>query len=463
MTGAALRLQCPRVEGLLRWLVRMALLCAAIGWAGSARAKPPIDADGGKRLAIHVEGKNAAALRDQIIAAAPEGIVVLEGPDFDQAMRVAGLPPVLGAAIQLPAQRKLLLRALNRAMDRVNVDAVLLARELIAGRKHELGVVFYLKGAKDAAFDERIDLGDSDNAQRKAIKKTIGPELQKLAPPPPTEQELPPEKSDEEKERERKAEEEKRHAYKPHVPGGEIVALRVGAEIGGRWFRYNDPVSSNTRPFSILGPPAIAAGVEVYPAAFTRVVVVRDLGLYLDYAHYPGFRSQTGAPNNLGYGGTWNRLNTGLRFRIRLGDEMKPFVIGIVGGYGFHNFVFNPDDDAAAAILNELPSVKYQYLRAGVDARLPFSIVALLPRFSYLGPLASPDGTVYPRFRSPSTKAIEAGLDIAFVLPLGFELRGGATFTRYFSSFQPEAGDAFVAGGAADNFLAIDLAALYRY
>ena len=128
-----------------------------------------------------------------------------------------------------------------------------------------------------------------------------------------------------------------------------------------------------------------------------------------------------------------------------------------------HTFVFKPDDDYAAQIIDELASAKYRTIRAGIDARLPISFVAIVPRFSYLGPLTPSDDSLYARFRDASLKAIELGLDLAFVLPKGFELRAGVDYTRYFASFSPQTGDAYVASGAVDQFIALKLFALYRY
>jgi hypothetical protein len=424
-------------------------VCAAVAHAAET-----------KKLAIHVEGKNASTIRDHISAAAPAGVEIVDNIEFDKAMRATGLPPLLAGAIQNKGARKLLVKSLNKAMDKTRVDAVVLARELILGKKREIGVVYFVKGADDARVDTKIDPGQSDSSQRKAIQSALGDTLRELAPAP--EPEVPAEKSDEEKQKEQEVEDAKRKKFVPNVPGGEVFNVRVGLEDGGRFFRYSDSITETVnRDYKIFGPPAIAVAAEVYPAATTGIVVVRDIGLWVDYAHYFAVRSQTS--DNLGFGANWNRLNTGLRYRFRFGAKERPFVLALQGGYGFHNFAFKPDDDKAARITDSLATVKYNYLRVGLDARLPVSIVAFLPGFSYLGPLSPSDDTVYARFRDASVKGVQMWLDLAVVLPKGFELRGGAEYTRYFASFRPEPGDAYVAGGALDQFVALRLSALYRY
>jgi hypothetical protein len=438
--------------------------------AAHARSRPKEDAgdeqEAPKKLAIHIEGKNAAALRDQISAIAPEGVDTIDNAEFDKAIRASGLPPALGMNIVSPGARRVVLPRLQKAMEKTGADAAVIGLEIFYG-KHQLAFIYLVKGASDVAFEDKIDLGTSDNAQRKALKKEFEGLFADLAPPPPPPPPPPPEKTEEELAAEREAEEAKKRAFRPNTPGGELVAVRAGFQDGFRWFDYDNPVTSNTRPYKIAGPAGLGVGLEVYPAAMTDIVVLRDIGLFVDYGQFFGVRSETksdGPTAARGFSGTWNRLDTGLRFRLRLGAPRKPFVIGLSGGYGFQNFVFTADDDFSDQITNQIASVRYRYLRAGLDARLPVAFVAFLPSFSYLGPLAPAGDTVYARFTGPSVKGIEVGLDIAFVLPLGFEVRApGVAYTRYFASFDAQPGDAYRADGAVDQYLALRGALVYRY
>ncbi len=456
-----------------RRLARLGLslaLWARACWPGAALAKSPAAAEpaeeeGPKKLAIHIEGKNGAALRDQISAIAPEGVETIDAAAFDKAIRAGGLPPALGMNLLNPGARKIVLRGLTKAMDKTGADAAVIGLEIQYG-KHQLAFLYLIKGASDVAFEDKIDLGTSDNAARKALKKEFEGLLSELAPPPPPPP-PPPEKTAEELEREREAEEAKKRAFKPNVPGAELVAARAGFQDGFRWFDYSNAVTSNTRPYKIGGPAGLGVGLDVYPGATTDIVVLRDIGLFVEYGQYFGVRSETKADGPTaarGFSGTWNRLDTGLRYRFRIGDRQRPFVIALAGGYGFQNFVFTPDDDYSAQIIDQIASVKYRYLRAGVEARLPVAFVAFLPSFSYLGPLAPAGDTVYARFSGASVKAIEVGLDVAFVLPLGFEIRApGVAYTRYFASFDAQPTDAYRADGATDQYLALRGALVYRY
>lgn len=456
-------------------------------WAPPVEAKTPaatVDLDATtKRLAIYVEGRSAPLLSDQIASVVPEGVETVTGPEVGKAFRAAGLPATLGLSLQNKAARKTLLKGLQKGLMNLGADAVLVAREGAVGRKRELFVFYLLRGDGLPDLEDKIDLGNGDAAQRKAIRKALKEPLDALAPPPPQKEEL---KSLDEGETAPSEAASSPVARRANTPGYELLAARVGFLVGGRWFQYSDAVSKdNTRPYAVFGPPGFSVGIDVYPAATTSIPVLRDLGLTVDYAHHFALKSATPAAENVepaSFGGTWNRLDLALRYRLRIGNSAKPVVLGLYGGYGFENFTFDPTNAAAEAIRYEVPTVRYRHVRAGLDAWLPIGMFALAPRASFqkilgttIGPDQVPgpgldgfaplpvDDTVYTRFRGASVLGVTTGLDAALVLPKGFDVRVGFDYARYFSAFEPELGDAFVAGGALDEFLELRAGAGYRF
>jgi hypothetical protein len=184
------------------------------------------------------------------------------------------------------------------------------------------------------------------------------------------------------------------------------------------------------------------------------VPVAKDIGLTGSYAMAFGLDSATegGEPIDT----TYIRVNAGLRGRIRLGDD-KPPVLGINAGFSLLNFTYAAPDVLAP----QVPTASYKFLRFGLDMRIPAGPLAFELGGDFLLPLAS--GEVYERFKEPSVLGIELRGGVAVPIAAGFEVRMMGEYTRFFSSFGPVPGDAYVAGGALDQLISIRLGAAYAY
>ena len=301
------------------------------------------------------------------------------------------------------------------------------------------------------AVDEDLTLPSGDDARKAALRQVLEPHLEEVAGPkaavettdaaPPV-ADLPP-------------------PPKPEGPAREknqvstaILVASVAFEIGGRRFAYSDPYSTNTRDYDVFGAPMPAIGLEVYPAAGTTIPVVKDLGLTGSFSRAFGISSATKSGTTLGT--TWMRLGGGLRARFRPGSAAGP-VIGLNGGIHFTSFDF----DGTAALVASAPSVTYTSLRGGLDARIPFWRMALLLDVGYDGALSA--GAVHERFTGASVGGLDFGVGFAILIASGFEARLNAHYTRYFYTFDPVPGDAYVAGGALDEFLGLGIGVAYAY
>ena len=87
--------------------------------------------------------------------------------------------------------------------------------------------------------------------------------------------------------------------------------------------------------------------------------------------------------------------------------------------------------------------------------------VAILAGFDFFIPLSS--GAVYDAFTDASVLGFALGGGVAIPITSGVEARVQLDYARFFSSFTPVPGDAFVAGGALDQYLGIRLGAAYAY
>ena len=231
-----------------------------------------------------------------------------------------------------------------------------------------------------------------------------------------------------------------------------LLALSAGLEVGGRSFHYTDPITDNLRPYDLFGAPSVVASAELYPLSRFGVPVVSDIGLQASYALAFALTSRPEAGGD-SVDTSYSRLQAGLRARIRTGAGAP--VIGLGMGYGFTRFEF-----PGAASEDELPDVDYTFLRWGVDAQIPFGTrVALSASAGYLGVLGA--GRLDDRFPRSSGGGIDAALGARWRAAGPLALHAVLSYTRFFFTLNPEVGDAYVAGGALDEFLGLQLGATY--
>jgi hypothetical protein len=243
-------------------------------------------------------------------------------------------------------------------------------------------------------------------------------------------------------------------ARRANVYGTELLAIAAAFDLAGRWFTYNDGVTSNLRDYDVFGAPGVQIGGELYPLAASDVAVLKDLGIATRFGTALGLSSETASGDAVST--SWTRFDAGLRLRIRTGGDEAP-VVGLHGGFGLDTF----DLEASGALADEVPSASYAFLRGGVDGRVPLGPMALALFFDYLGALSA--GAVYDRFTGSSIGGIAAGGGLVVPIASGFEVRLGAEYERWFYAFEPTVGDAFVAGGALDEQLHLTLGPAYVY
>lgn len=461
-----------------RVLLLVATLLVWLSPAPALAQKKGAEADGPKKIAVHVEGEKATTFRDMIVSTVPEGVEVVSEGAFTQALRGAGLRGPMGYSVTSPNQRALLLRVIRKAVKNAGLSGAIIGR-VRGGRQGLEMVTLYVDESEQLPVDETVSLKGKEEDQKSAIIGALAAVYADIAPPPEPEPEPEPvddEPDDEPTEDDEEEEDDDDDSeFEPNQPGSELFSVALGAEFGGRFFSYNEACSGEDnpcpgeyrtlRPYDVFGVPGIVVGGEVYPAAPFDIVVLSDLGLTVEYAHFFGLSSATEA-GDANFGTSWNRFAAGLKYRFRIGDKNdNPFVIGAAFEFGFQNFTFEPEDPGATAIVGEVGNVEYLFLRGGLDARLPIgSIFAIMPSFGFLGPLSTGgQDAAYDRISGASVLAIDAGLMFAFVLGLGIEIRAGAEYTRYFASFEPAPTDPVVAGGAQDNLLGLRVGAAYVF
>ncbi|UQA55526.1 hypothetical protein [Polyangium aurulentum] len=239
----------------------------------------------------------------------------------------------------------------------------------------------------------------------------------------------------------------------PHDAGTALFIVGAEYEVGGRRVGYTDLVIENLRTYDVMGAPVLALSAEVYPAARSKLPVLRDIGVVLGYAGAVGLDASL--PDGTTMGTSWHRAEAALRGRLRIGDKPSAPLVMVSAGYAFASFVFKAPDSFAA----QVPSVTYHSLRFGADGRVPLGPVALRAGAGYRLPLSA--GALLERFRDGSAGGIDLMLGVAVPIAKGFEARAGAEYTRYFYSFFPNPGDPYIAGGALDEYVGIKIGAAY--
>ncbi|WP_437681275.1 hypothetical protein [Sorangium sp. So ce131] len=448
------------------------LLGLAAATAATFALSPPAYAapKGSKSIAVHIEGPNAEAIREDILSFVPETLEVVSPEAFSKALRGAGQTKPAGDTLVNKAQRKKLVDRLRKAAKAAKVEGVIFGvSRTNKKKKKEVHLIYVDQNAGDLAVDEAVPTAGGRDDRKKALEGLLGPKLAEIAPPPPEEEKKS--KGGDEGDGEGDAEGDggdgedadkeggdekddgdkgKGGKRKPHEIASALFSVELGVEFVGRWFDYSDPVTLNLRPYNVFGQPALSISGEIYPLASTDIPVLKGLGLTAGYTLALGLNSAVEGSDPIPT--TYQRINVGLRERIALGEKS---VLGISAGLRL--LTFNIDADGGLA--STVPNVSYTLIRGGLDARVPAGPVALAFGADYLMPLSS--GDVYDRFEGASVQGIGATAGVIVPIASGIEGRLILDYARFFSSFSPAVGDEYVAGGATDQYLGIRLAGAY--
>ena len=237
--------------------------------------------------------------------------------------------------------------------------------------------------------------------------------------------------------------------------GRSEVAVLVAIDVGTRHFRYSDPVGTLYAAYRLPIAPMAGFGLEAYPLASTNVPVLRDLGFRGRLSRAFAVDSKT--PDGSTIETSWARFGGEVRERLLL-PGAHPAELGVYVGADASYFTMKTATPVAAL----LPSAKTVAVRVGFDARLLVAWrLSLMLGGAYLA-TTSP-GEIYDRFRAPRVHGVDAEFGAAIGLVQGLELQVSGRYTRYFATFKPLLGDAFVAGGVLDEQMQFGLGVRYAH
>jgi len=392
-------------------------------------------------VAIVVEGKGAKAA-----AAAVESALVGNETVVPATAIVAALPHApLGPALADAKKQSAILSSVRSAAVAAHVDDVIV---LISEKKG--GVRAYLIAPTGVPFEDLAPAKEAPSALAERLRE----ELIRLRPPAPA---APPTPSTEvPRASARDAPEGATDARSARSP----LEIELSGGVGGRRFRYSDPLSAGLRRYDLPAAPMAGVNIGFYPLAFSRPPVV-DVGLVGGYARAFGFRSETavaqGRDANSAASGSsvsnqWSRFYVGARARVA---ASRSFLLGMNADYSGETFTFE------GALAAESPSVAYRSLRVGLDGRFVFGKVALEAYAAYDAVLSG--GPVADRFPHARIGGIDASGGPTFALDDHWSVRLKIDYRRFFYAMNPVPGDSHVAGGALEEIYGVRGGLAYAY
>ena len=223
-----------------------------------------------------------------------------------------------------------------------------------------------------------------------------------------------------------------------------MLRLRVDFRLFSRALSYNDDIFGELRPYDVVGAPAVGLSATWFPAAAFTDEWYRHIGL--DIAGQYAFALSSQNADGETFPTSALQWDVGAYGRLPLGRHE----IGLLLGVGGESFVI---DDTASGVSPEVPGVSYVNARVGGRVRVfvtdGISVRAEGGYRFVFGAGAITDAEWFPR---ASIGAADAQVGVSYELAYGFYADVGFAMRRYFYSFNPEPGDPWIAGGAADQY-----------
>jgi hypothetical protein len=458
----------PRAPSGAGRTLRLALgagsLAAFLGMATSAWAKD-------KAVGVYVEGPGAQDVRDALAGAVPRGESVVDADAFSEALSAQGQKGPFAKKLDGKAHDASVGR-IRSAASTLGLEAVLVARVTKGHGKRRIRMfVVAASGGEQELRDVVLEAGDeaaSDSTLSSRVHEAFDSYKESSAAAEPKEAketkespkatgEAPAVPADNAAAEVVPVGEESKDtvSHRPHgVMSRSLFDADIGAEAAGRNFDYNDGLSGNLRSYNVAPAALFTASLEIFPLAEADGVI-RDIGVIAAYSRSLFLNSSTGSGDKIGtaeasyYGG--------LRVRIHpWGDDGT--IIGISDAYAVQTVTF---DSTGGTLDSQVPAVEYHANRTGVDARIPFGNFAVRGGLGFRAVFDA--GPVAGRFRTPSVEGVDAEVGASMKIIGAWEGRLTLDYARYFYGFKPAPGDAYVAGGALDQFFGGGLALAYVF
>jgi hypothetical protein len=214
------------------------------------------------------------------------------------------------------------------------------------------------------------------------------------------------------------------------------------------------------RPYALPLAAAPALHIVWYPIGALSSGPLQHVGIDVGIEHAFGLRSAAGADGSMLAGKTFgNSVHDyagGLRYRIPFGAGHQLWVSGTAGE---HAFVFtNPSDCDMCRAMLHIPDTIYRYGRPGIGLRLELPgdlSFTLGGGYRYIFNAGGTDLDRY--FPHRTVGGVDAEVALGYRIGRNLEVRGSGQLRRYFYDMHSKAGDAYLAGGAIDQYWTVGL------
>ena len=240
------------------------------------------------------------------------------------------------------------------------------------------------------------------------------------------------------------------------------VDIEVDFRLVHRDFWYEDDLRGDLRDYKLGIAPGIGTKFQYFPGAHFTAGVGAQFGIDFEWERVFNFDSTRA--DGARFPTESQQFLVGLRWRYPTG-RWEP---SIVADYGVHNFSFGVSGPAVPGEDNTpgIPSVKYEFVRIGAGFRV---VIGKKERFivaanaAFRGVFSVGGIGTAQWFPEAKANGMDAMLMLGYALPLGFEIRLGADYRRYWFDLNPVAPDPpYVAGGALDQYWGFSIGVAWR-
>ena len=259
-------------------------------------------------------------------------------------------------------------------------------------------------------------------------------------------------------------------AKKARRPKPYFLDVTAGLAVFSRHFSYADDIYNELPNYDLGAAPAISLEASVVP--FKNKTGSLSAGFVGRFEYAFGIATTYKVPTGDQEGSkstTALAYSLGVRGNYAFGSTMANI---ISAGFEFGGQSFVIDHPPPVPGNANIPSVEYKFVRPNLFGRFPIiDRLSALGSFGYLmvssaGEIVSPE---YFRGASSSASGLDLGIGAAYEIKMSprgtlkfLELRPMLNFRRYAFKFNPDATDPYIASGATDQYLGINLGVATR-